>query len=132
VSKTGQEPGILDHNGLWDRVGYDRDLLRELLRLFREQRACRMSEIRAAIQAGDAKALSAAAHALKGAIGNFSVLGAFSTAERLQQIPNDGMQEAALLCDHLESELLALESHLEALVQETNARSPATVVARSL
>ena len=120
MSTCGQNlRSVLDRKELWDRVGNDPELLSELLRLFREQNLQRVLEIRTSIRAGDGEGLCAAAHALKGAIGNFSVHGAFGIAARLQEMRgSDEMQMAASLCDLLESQLRGLESELDSILHE--------------
>ena len=111
-------PGAtLDEARLLERVGGDRRALAGLARIFLADAPRRLAEIRRAVASADAKALRAAAHALKGAAANFSAAGVTDAALELQQIGDSGeMSEAAAALDRLEGELATLRRALTALV----------------
>jgi signal transduction histidine kinase/DNA-binding response OmpR family regulator/HPt (histidine-containing phosphotransfer) domain-containing protein len=107
-------PVALDTAGLLARIGGDTDLMREVVRLFLEDCPLRLSAIRAAITAGDAGALRAAAHALRGAAGTLSARGVVDAAlvmERMGAENQLGAAEAAW------KRLNAEAAHLAAALQ---------------
>jgi CheY-like chemotaxis protein/HPt (histidine-containing phosphotransfer) domain-containing protein len=112
-------PGsTLDEARLLERVGGDRRALSDIARIFLADAPQRLAEIRRAVGAADARALRAAAHALKGAAANFSAAGVTDAALELQQIGDSGeMSEAAAALDRLEGELATLRRALAALVR---------------
>jgi CheY-like chemotaxis protein len=70
-----------------DRVGGDRALLGEMIRLFAEDAPQTADRIRAAIDARDSDALRRAAHALKGAAANFDAAGVVQAARARRDGP---------------------------------------------
>jgi signal transduction histidine kinase/CheY-like chemotaxis protein len=107
-------PVALDTAGLLARIGGDTDLMREVVRLFLEDCPVRLSAIRSAITAGDAGALRAAAHALRGAAGTLSARGVVDAAlvmERMGAENQLGAAEAAW------KRLNAEAAHLAAALQ---------------
>jgi len=64
--------GVLDVHDLYDRLGDDRELARELLAVFLEEHARMSGGLEKALRAGDAMALKIAAHGLKGMAANIS------------------------------------------------------------
>ncbi|HEY4659702.1 MAG TPA: response regulator, partial [Gemmatimonadaceae bacterium] len=58
-----------------ERLGGDADLAREMARTFVRQAGRLVDAVRSAVAGGDADALRRAAHALKGAAGNFNAAG---------------------------------------------------------
>ena len=69
---------------LLDRVDGDLELLRELVDLFVMDCPRALQEIRAAITERDSHALNRAAHAFKGAIGNFGPSQAYDAVQELE------------------------------------------------
>jgi two-component system, sensor histidine kinase and response regulator len=116
----------LDEARLLERVGGDRRALTGVARIFLADAPRRLAQIKRAIAAGDAKALRAAAHALKGAASNFTPLGATETALELQQIGDAGeMTEAPAVLERLEAELRTLRRALAAIVRGRRAKPTA-------
>ena len=81
---------ILDADYVLDRVDGDVALLQELVTMFLEDCPRMMAEIEAAVGRGDGGAVSRAAHALKGSIGNFVSGGPFEAAQRLETLGREG------------------------------------------
>jgi HPt (histidine-containing phosphotransfer) domain-containing protein len=86
---------VFDMNGLLARVGGDRTLMADIVRLFLEDHPSRLATIRAAIDANDANTLRVAAHGLKGAAGNLGAMAVYEATSALEQIGADGHLDAA-------------------------------------
>ncbi len=95
ASNPPRPDAAFDRAAALARVGDDLDLLLDMSKLFLDLCPGLMQDIAAAIEAGDAKALRAAAHALKGSVGNFSAPGAFDAAQRLETLGEGGDLESA-------------------------------------
>jgi signal transduction histidine kinase/CheY-like chemotaxis protein len=67
-----------------DRVGGDRELLREIAGVFLDSYPGQLAELRDAVARRDSRAVQRAAHGLKGAVGNFGARAAAAAAERLE------------------------------------------------
>jgi PAS domain S-box-containing protein len=114
--------GPLDPALLLERVGGDRRALASLVRTFRGDAPRKIAEIRRAVDAGDARGLQAAAHALKGAVSNFAARGAAAAAFRLQRMGEAGeMGEAPRVLAELECELGEVSRALDGLVAPRSA-----------
>jgi two-component system sensor histidine kinase/response regulator len=85
----------IDHEQLMNRLGGDTQLRSEVIRLFLEDCPIRLSEIKAAVDAGDPERIRTAAHALKGAAGNLSANGVFEAARVLERIGAESRLDAA-------------------------------------
>ena len=81
---------FLDENALLARYDDDVDLIKEIAELFISDLPTRMSEIKKAIAARDARGLQIAAHSLKGSVGNFNATEAFAAAQALESAGRDG------------------------------------------
>ncbi len=81
------------------RVGGDRALLGEMIRLFADDAPRTITRIRSAVDARDSAALRRAAHALRGAAANFEAADVVQAARRLEEIGQSGLfeDEAAAL-----------------------------------
>ncbi len=102
-----------------DRLGGDEELLKDVARLFLQEYAQVVAEIRQAIVASDAGALQRAAHTLKGSVGNFGAASAVEASRRLEMLGKSGRTEgAAELLDSLETCMERLLPELSALVGE--------------
>jgi two-component system, sensor histidine kinase and response regulator len=86
---------VFDGEALLARVGGDRELMADIVRLFLEDYPDRLASIAAAIHASDANALRAAAHGLKGAAGNLGAVAVYEATSALEQIGADGRLDAA-------------------------------------
>ena len=61
-----------------------------------------------------------AAHALKGAVGTFSLVGAMETAARIEELARSGkIDEAAALLEIIEPQIAKLAASLRAFTRET-------------
>ena len=102
-----------------------------MTRIFLADAPRQLAEIRRAIAAGDAKALRAAAHALKGAASNFTALGVTETAFELQQLGDAGeVTEAPAVLERLEAELRTLRRALASIVRGRAKPTPHPKAAR--
>jgi CheY-like chemotaxis protein/HPt (histidine-containing phosphotransfer) domain-containing protein len=118
-------PAFIDLERLLERVGGDRKALVELVGIFRADSPKQLARIRKAIEAGDALALRAAAHALKGAVSNFAAPAAAETAQRLQKMGEEGrLQEAGDALGRLEREIEALLAVLADVAGRPEKRAP--------
>jgi two-component system sensor histidine kinase/response regulator len=99
------------------RVGDDRELLAQLVQLFRGESPALMATIRKAVASGDSATLARVAHTLKGSVGNFGVTPAFEAARELERLGRDGvMIGVAAQLELLERSLPELEHQLEAFI----------------
>jgi CheY-like chemotaxis protein/anti-sigma regulatory factor (Ser/Thr protein kinase) len=76
----------IDEAELFERIDHDRELLKEIAEEFYPDCTRLLEAAKAAIAAGDGPALKAAAHAIKGALGNFSAKSAYAAAQKLETI----------------------------------------------
>jgi PAS domain S-box-containing protein len=88
--------GTFDPDAAAARLGGDRRLLREMLKIFLAECPVMVSNIRKAIDASDATALRHAAHALKGSVANFAAPRPFEAARRLEMLGINGDLAGAL------------------------------------
>ena len=88
IEATGY--GLLDRNRVLEQVGHDRQLLSELVDLFREDSAERLADAHHAADREDAEALERSAHALKGMIANFAAQPAYEAALKLELAARHG------------------------------------------
>ncbi len=105
----------VDGEALLQEVGGDRELLCRMLQLFREQTAKLVVELGVGIRSKDAQRIGAAAHALKGVIGNFKLGGAYHSAAHLEQSSRSGQAVVPAEYDRLITEIGALRRELNAL-----------------
>ena len=113
----------LDEAELWERVGHDPVLLREMLDLFRQNSSLWLQEIRSAIVAGEGGELAAAAHGLKGSLSNFAANGACKQAQQLEELGlKNRCDEGAAICALLEREIADLEAHIATLISVNEVR----------
>src|SRR6266478_1204172 len=91
-------PPILDHQELLTRVENDRELLRDLLTIFKEDFPRQLLTLREAVEAKDGDLVATAAHTLRGMLSNLAASQAAATAARLEQMGRKnetlGFQEA--------------------------------------
>jgi HPt (histidine-containing phosphotransfer) domain-containing protein len=77
---------IVDREAILARVDGDEALLGELIALFQESSSGYLENLGEAIGQGNALGVRVSAHALKGAIANFSEGGAFQNSRRLEEM----------------------------------------------
>jgi CheY-like chemotaxis protein/HPt (histidine-containing phosphotransfer) domain-containing protein len=108
---------VIDRERLLERVGGDARAIAEIARIFLADAPRRTREIRRAIGNGDARALRAAAHTLKGAVSNFGAQGAVDAAFELQKLGDAAnLEEAPAALERLEAELTVVRRELRRLV----------------
>ncbi|MDQ7782479.1 MAG: PAS domain S-box protein [Desulfomonilaceae bacterium] len=113
---TEKGPGL---SQLLDTVDGDRELLREILEMFRDDAPRLVREIGDAIENGDREAVRKAAHTLKGAVSVFSTGGAFDAAQRLETQGGSGnVTEMPEILKELEAELSLLLKNLAGVAKE--------------
>ena len=118
---------VLDRDALLAGIDGDRKLLHQLVRLFLADYPKRLQDISKAIQLGDAEALRAAAHALKGSVGNFFAKKAFAAAQQLELIGREGdFSAAGQASATLEAELRLVSDELKQLMGKPSARKRKT------
>ena len=109
--------GTIDEARLRERVGGDARALAEVARIFLADAPRRVAELRRALATGDARALRAAAHALKGALANFGAQGAVDAAFELQKLGDTAdLDDAPAVLERLEAELVVVRGELRTLV----------------
>ncbi|MGC1934498.1 MAG: Hpt domain-containing protein [Candidatus Acidiferrales bacterium] len=80
----------LNRHELLERLLGDGDLLAEMVQIFLLESATHLADLNSAVNSGDAKKLYAAAHTLKGAVGNFAAPLATESVARLEEIGRSG------------------------------------------
>ena len=106
---------IVDWQEALARTAGDATLLVEVVDAFLMDRPRLEAAIRAACSAGDAPGLRRSAHALKGAIGGFTMQGPYEVARQLEMMGRTNqLAGAAELVDQLGCEVAALEAELAA------------------
>jgi two-component system, sensor histidine kinase and response regulator len=81
-----QAPRGLGTEALLDGVGGDRKLVRDLIRIFATDAPKLLARVDRAVSRGDAKLLKQAAHALKGAVGNFDSGHTYAAVRHLEML----------------------------------------------
>ena len=115
---TEPEEGTIDVARVLERVGGDVRSLTRIVRIFRADYPAQLGRIREALTRGDHAGVRAAAHALKGSVGNFAAPRASAATLRLQQMGEERRLEgAAAALEELERELSALADALAAIVR---------------
>lgn len=118
-------PSIFDLDDALEKVGGDREILEEILKVFSESYPDQLSELKNAIDSGDAPLVERTAHTLKGSVGTFSAKKALETAFRLETMGRDGqLQEAAAEYSRLEHEIEELDAALRSTLSESQNENP--------
>ena len=101
------------------RVGGDRELLRELLAIFRQESPRLLGLIRQSLRGGDAKGVEHAAHTLRGSVGSFGATTASQLALALEIAGRDGaLTDMRDQMPALAREVSRIEAGLAALAGE--------------
>ena len=104
----------LDPDELLEHVQGDRELLADIIRLFRAEAGPLLRIVREAAEDRDAAAISRASHTLKGSIGNFGSGPAYQAAKKMDELAQSGDASAAgALLPTLEAEIERLLVALE-------------------
>ena len=118
-SDTNGRGAAFNRAELMERVESDLDPLGTLVGVFKADRPNLLGAIEEAIAAGDAEALTAAAHTIKGALSVFGAEPARAIAERLELSSRKGEVETARdLYAELGEAVQGMEEGLEALLAE--------------
>jgi HPt (histidine-containing phosphotransfer) domain-containing protein len=113
---------VFDLSEALDRVDGDKVLLSEMAELFLESYPGYLSRIKEAVIQADLTALTQAAHALKGSVGNFTTREPFEVARTLEQLGRQGnIDMASQVVVELEHVLAQLTPALENLRLEAAA-----------
>jgi len=116
-----QEFPVLDVGQLKEQVGFDDELLVELIDLFLSERLRQSVEMKEALAAGDCERLSRIAHTIKGSLGSLHAMAAKENAQNLELSAKARMQpESGRFLAALESDLDVLEGHLKAVQKSVN------------
>ena len=114
ASIPNREDGIIDRVALFAGFDGDRGLMRKAIKLFLADYPLHLAHIKKALRAGDAEALARAAHALKGAVGNFQAKNATAAAQLIEGFGRGGdIRAASDALGALESELALLSEELK-------------------
>ncbi len=101
---------LIDFAELLTRVENDRELMRDLLSIFKEEFSRHHRALREAVESLDAKQVASEAHALKGMLSYLAAREAAGAAARLEQSGRDGksaeFRESLATFDNIAEELL--------------------------
>ena len=106
----------------------DANFVQEIVMGFLSRCPVLLDEIRSAVRAGDASAVSYAAHSLKGSIGYFAHGDAYEAARRIERLTAAELPRLPDLLSALEQELGDLTGYLE---RGLNDQSDSTRTARA-
>ncbi len=116
-SPNGEQTQSFDLNTALEIVEGNRELLIELVHLFREESPRQLADLGQAIARGDAGGVALHAHSLKGPLNSLGALAAADAAWRLEQMGRSGQLDGiAAAREALERELSRLERALTALL----------------
>jgi HPt (histidine-containing phosphotransfer) domain-containing protein len=92
MKETEKGSSILtfDHAELLARVDNDRELLHDLLTIFKQEFPRHLKALRAAVESEDGKLVAVAAHTLKGMLLNLAAGQAAAAVGRLEQLARNG------------------------------------------
>ncbi len=110
--------GSFDKDELLDRVDDDIEFLEESVEMLEEDAPPLLEQIRSAINGGDAAALVAPAHTLKGMLSNFCSTTAEQLARELEERGRDGRvgDDSGAVVDSLAEAYESLRAELRSLV----------------
>lgn len=111
-----QTPHVVwDRAGVFNRVDNDRELLHEILGMFKEDFPPTLAALKSAVQSADLKTSSAFSHKLKGMLSNLGAVAAAAAASRLESLAS--AKDAKSLADAL----AALERESQDFIHELDA-----------
>jgi PAS domain S-box-containing protein len=115
VADEADAAPVFDRAAFLGRIKGDAELSLELVRLFREESARLIAEVRRGLGARDARSVTRAAHTLKGVLATVAAGPAREAAVRLEGLGRvAALEQAHETCAELERELARLESALAA------------------
>jgi HPt (histidine-containing phosphotransfer) domain-containing protein len=97
---------------LLSRVDNDRELLRDLLSIFKEDFPRHLLGLEEAVASQDLKQITIVSHTLKGMLANLAVARAATAAARLEELAHDGVGEG------MQEALAAFELEVQGLLPE--------------
>jgi two-component system sensor histidine kinase/response regulator len=104
-----------------DRLGGDRSLLRELAGIFLGDRARLIGAVRESAAAHNRSALERSAHAIKGAVSNFTNGPAYAAAAQLETLARNGqLAEVEAYLAPLEQSLAELDAELRRMLETSD------------
>ena len=111
---------IFDLQELLSRVEGDRELMRELLSIFKEEFPQHHQALRKAVESMDSSRIASEAHALKGMLANLGAHSAAEAAAQLEQLgrtrASSGLEASLAAFDRKAAELLPQVDSCEAEV----------------
>jgi PAS domain S-box-containing protein len=120
---SDSEADVIDEATLLAGIDGNRQILREIVRLFLVDYPQRLAEIKQAINRGDREAVARAAHTLKGAAGNFAAQKVSAAAQNMEAVGKSGdLSVAKQSFLTLESELALLGARLRKLTKRSSVR----------
>ena len=114
-AEKGSSNLTFDHAELLARVDNDRELLHDLLTIFKEEFPQHLKALRAAVESGDGKLVTVVAHTLKGMLLNLAAGQAAAAVGRLEQLGRSGETLA------FQDALAAFERDATSLLPQLNA-----------
>jgi len=103
----------IDRVRLLKQIEGDVDLLREIVSLFLADYPRRLGELKDAVTRGDSKAVSSAAHSIKGSVASLAARPCYEAAQRLEQMGSSGdLTGVGAACATLEAEVERLKTAL--------------------
>jgi two-component system, sensor histidine kinase and response regulator len=111
--------GAFSPSELLDRVDNDRDLLKELVEIFKDEFPGQLEALRGAVREADAKRVGVLAHGLKGMFANLAATRAAAVAAQLERMGKSGeTQGLTQAFAELEAESAVLLPLLDSCVLE--------------
>ena len=113
---------VLDVDSIVEGFRDHLSLLREVVGIYRDDCPRLLSEIREAVNDGDAHKLKIAAHTLKGSIRYFGETPAFNTAFQLEMLARENkLRNAAGVVEALAEQIDAVNASLSSLIETIDA-----------
>lgn len=113
------EPDVMDSDAFLDRCEGDPEMIAELVQIYLDRRVGLLESIRAGLVEGNAGAVAAGAHSLRGYFINFSAGRVSALARELEERARVGeLDDGAVLLDRIADETAVLDARLESLVGE--------------
>ncbi len=105
---------VFDLDGVMERLDNDKVLLKEIVQIFFESLGDSLSVLQTTATRGEGYAFGAAAHSIKGALGNIGAMRAYRKAYELEtKGKNNVMDNASALVDELKSEIAAYKEEYD-------------------
>ncbi|NQT23371.1 MAG: Hpt domain-containing protein, partial [Candidatus Omnitrophica bacterium] len=99
------------------QVGGDKEVLKEVIDIFRQEYPKQLNDIQQALKGKDAEVLRRVAHTIKGAVGNFKAKATWDAALALENMGKNGdFSNAAEALNVLEAELKRLDKEFDRML----------------